>query len=172
MDKLEFKNHSLSVFMPAYNEEANIAKTLEKVSVVLADLKFKNYEIIVIDDGSKDKTAEIVKEFIKKNPSVRIISHNPNKGYGEAIKTGFYNSKYEFIVFSDSDGQFNYSEITKLFAKIDHADIVTGFRIDRQDSLMRLINGWGWTQISNILFGLNLKDVDCAFKLFRKKVIY
>lgn len=171
MDKTEFKNHTLSFFMPAYNEEANIESTLEKVTKVLDNLHFKDYEVLVINDGSKDKTEEMVQAFAKRNPKVKVITHKINGGYGEALKTGYYNSKFEFIAFADSDGQFEYSEIEKLFNKIDGVDIVVGYRVNRQDTVIRIINGWGWTQISNILFGLGISDVDCGFKLFRRKVI-
>jgi len=171
MDKAEFKNHTLSFFMPAYNEEANIGLTLEKITNVLDSLKFKDYEVLIVNDGSTDKTEEIVINFSKKNPKVKVLTHAVNKGYGEALKTGYYSSQFEYIAFADSDGQFDYSEIEKLFSKIDSADLVVGFRINRQDHLMRVINGWGWTQISNILFGLGVKDVDCGFKLFKKEVI-
>src|SRR3989344_5089613 len=157
MDKAEFKNHTLSFFMPAYNEEANIGLTLEKITNVLDSLKFKDYEVLIVNDGSTDKTEEIVINFSKKNPKVKVLTHAVNKGYGEALKTGYYSSQFEYIAFADSDGQFDYSEIEKLFSKIDSADLVVGFRINRQDHLMRVINGWGWTQISNILFGLGVK---------------
>lgn len=171
MDKSEFNKHSLSFFMPAYNEEANIQKTLESVTGVLENLNFKDYEVIVVNDGSRDNTEQIIKEFSKTNPKVKVINHSVNKGYGEALKTGYYNCRFEYIVFADSDGQFDYGEISKLFEKIGNADIVVGYRLKRQDHLMRIINGWGWTQISNILFGLGVKDVDCGFKLFKREVI-
>lgn len=163
--------NTLSVFMPAFNEELNICVTVEEVLKVLRSLGLKNYEVIVINDGSRDNTAEIVKKLEKRDKHVRLINHDVNKGYGEALKTGYYNSKFEYIVFIDSDGQFNFSDISKFIEKIESADIVVGYRINRQDHLMRIINGWGWTQISNILFGLGVKDVDCAFKLFNRKVI-
>lgn len=162
---------SLSVFMPAYNEEKNVGGTIEQVLKVLQSLNLKEYEVIVINDGSEDNTAGVVKEWEKQDNHVRLISHEQNKGYGEAVKTGFYSANYNYIVFIDADGQFDFADITKLTDKIRDADIVVGYRINRQDSLMRIINGWGWTQISNILFGLRLTDVDCAFKLFKRKVI-
>lgn len=162
---------SLSLFMPAYNEEKNIGKTLDDVSSFLKTSGIPVYEILVVNDGSKDKTAEVVTEFSKKDSHVKLINHEKNLGYGEAVKTGFYSAKKDLICFMDSDGQFDISDLTKFLDKISEADVVVGYRVDRQDHLMRIINGWGWTQISNILFGLNLKDVDCGFKLFKKEVI-
>ncbi len=162
---------SLSLFMPAYNEEKNIGQTLDEVSNYFQNSEIKDYEILVINDGSSDKTAEVVLEYSKKDPHIRLINHEQNKGYGEAVKTGFYSSSKDLIFFMDSDGQFDINDIDKFIEKIDEADVVVGFRVNRQDSLMRIINGWGWTQISNLLFGLGVKDVDCGFKLFKKEVI-
>ena len=161
----------MSIFMPAYNEEKNVGKTIDQVLGVLQTLNLKNYEVIVVNDGSKDDTAGVVEEWEKKDNHVRLINLEKNMGYGEAVKTGYYSSKYSYIVFIDSDGQFDFSDIHKLLEKINIADVVVGYRVNRQDSMLRLINGWGWTQLSNILFGLGVKDVDCAFKLVNRKVI-
>lgn len=163
--------NSLSLFMPAYNEEKNIGRTLKEISAFFNTINLKDYEVIVVNDGSSDSTAEIVSEYAKKDHRVRLINHENNKGYGEAVKTGFYAAKKDYIFFMDSDGQFDISDITKFFEKMDEADIVVGFRVNRKDHLMRIINGWGWTQISNILFGIGVKDVDCGFKLFKREVI-
>lgn len=165
------KVRTLSVFMPAFNEEKNVGGTIEQVLSVLKKLDLQAYEVIVVNDGSKDGTAEVVRDWEKRDSHVRLINHEKNKGYGEAVKTGFYAAKYDYIVFIDSDGQFDFSDITKFLEKINSADVVVGFRMNRQDSTMRIINGWGWTQLSNILFGLGVKDVDCAFKLFDRRVI-
>jgi glycosyltransferase involved in cell wall biosynthesis len=162
---------SLSVFMPAFNEEANIEKTVKKTLEVLQGLSLKDYELLVIDDGSKDRTGEIVKNLQKKDKHIKLITHSPNKGYGEALKSGFYNAKFEWIAFTDSDGQLDFSEINKFLEKASGADLVVGYRINRQDPPLRKLNGWGWTLLSNTLLGIGVRDVDCAFKLVRKKVI-
>ena len=167
------KVETLSVFMPAYNEEKNVGKTIEQVLKVLQTLNLRSYEVIVVNDGSKDNTAGVVEEWEKKDKHVKLVNHDQNKGYGEAVKTGIYSAKYDFLVFIDSDGQFDFSDITKFIDRIEseNVDIVVGYRVNRKDSLMRIFNGWGWTQLANILFGLGVKDVDCAFKLFDRKVI-
>lgn len=162
--------NELSVFFPAYNEEKNIEKTVLNARGVLLKIA-KKWEIIVVNDGSRDRTLEIVKKLIKSDKRIRVISHNPNKGYGEALKTGFYNSRYQWIFLTDSDGQFDFAEITKLIAKSNEADLVVGYRIDRKDPLIRKINGWGWTFLANLLLGIGVRDVDCAFKLIKKEVI-
>jgi len=141
------------------------AEVLEKVA--------KKWEIIVIDDGSKDKTGEIVKKLIKKEPRIRLITHTPNRGYGAALKSGFYNSQYEWIAFTDADGQFDFSEITKFFEKQKQtgADLVIGYYLKRAVPFYRIWGSKLWELAVFLLFGLKVKDIDCGFKLIRKKVI-
>jgi glycosyltransferase involved in cell wall biosynthesis len=164
------KQEELSVFFPAYNEAANIGTTVKKALKALPKVA-KKWEVIVIDDGSKDKTGEIVKQLAKKEKRIRLITHSPNKGYGEALKSGYYNARYQLIAMTDADGQFDLKEIDKLLAKIDQAEVVWGFRINRQDSALRKFFGWGWTFLANLLLGIKVKDVDCGFKLVKKQVI-
>src|SRR3989344_4213413 len=101
----------LSVFFPAYNEEANIKSTVQKAKKVLEETTTK-WEIIVINDGSKDKTGEVAEKLAETDKRIRVINHSPNRGYGAALKSGLYGSKYEWIAFTDSDGQFDFAEIT------------------------------------------------------------
>jgi len=166
MDKLD----GLSLFFPAYNEEGNIKNTVEKAIPVLKNVASK-YELLIVDDGSKDKTGEIADKLAEEYSFIRVVHHHPNQGYGAALKSGFYNSKQEWIVFTDSDGQFDFSEVTRLIEKSGEADIVAGYRINRQDPLMRKIFGFGWTLLARLLLGIKVRDVDCAFKLVKKKVI-
>ena len=166
MDKLD----GLSLFFPAYNEEGNIKNTVEKAIPVLKNVASK-YELLIVDDGSKDKTGEIADKLAEEYSFIQVIHHCSNQGYGEALKSGFYNSKYQWIVFIDSDGQFDFSEVTRLIEKSGEADIVAGYRINRQDPLMRKIFGFGWTFLSRLLLDVGVRDVDCAFKLVKKKVI-
>lgn len=162
----------ISVFFPAYNEEANIERTVSAAENILEKIS-ENYEIIVVDDGSKDKTAEIAKKLAKKNKKIKLISHITNKGYGAALISGLYNSKYEFIAFTDSDGQFDFSEITNFIdtQKKTNADLVIGFYIKRKVSFLRKLNTFLWELLVRLLFRLKVKDIDCGFKLIRKKVI-
>lgn len=164
------KLKSLSLFFPAYNEEANLENTVEKAIPVLKEVA-KKYELLIINDGSKDKTGEVAEKLAKRYSFVKVITHSPNQGYGAALRSGFYNSQYEWIVFTDSDGQFDFSELGKFIERSDEADIVAGYRIKRQDPLTRKIFGWGWTILTNLLLGIKVRDVDCAFKLVNKKVI-
>lgn len=164
------KVKELSVFFPAHNEEANIENTIRKAIAVLEKIA-QQWEIIIVNDGSRDKTGVMAQQLAKKEPRIRIITHSFNRGYGEALKSGFYNSRYSWIVYSDADGQFDFAEINKFLEKKDQAQIVAGYRINRQDSQTRRLFGSVWTWLTGFLFGFKVRDVDCGFKLIQKKVI-
>ena len=130
-----------------------------------------DYEIVVVDDGSSDQSAQITQEEAKKNPRIRLIQHPKNMGYGAALRTGFQNVKKDLVFLTDGDNQFRLAEMEKLFSKIDSCDVVTGYRINRQDKAHRRLNGFLWTRLTKTLFKLPIRDVDCAFKLFRRKAL-
>lgn len=161
---------SLSVFFPAFNEEANIVLTVEKAIEVLKNLRIENWEIIIINDGSRDKTGEKAENLAKNNNRIKVINQ-PNGGYGMALRSGYYHAKYPHIVYTDSDGQFDFSEVVKFIDKIDEVDLVIGYRIKRKDPFIRLIFAKGWAVALFLFFGLWLKDVDCGFKMINKKVL-
>src|SRR3989344_5107351 len=162
---------SLSFFYPCYNEEEVIEKSVGDVLKVLPKISDK-YELILIDDGSKDRTGEIADDLARKNKFIKVVHHKPNQGYGGALKSGFYNSKYSWIATCDSDGQFDVSELSKLINKANEGyDVVIGYRIDRKDPFIRKVYGAIWTTISNVLLGISVRDVDCSFKLVKKDVI-
>ncbi len=160
----------LSVFFPLVNEEGNVSETVERAIKVLEKLKLK-YEILLINDGSKDRTGQIIDELASKNPKIRVIHHAQNLGYGEALKSGFYNAKYETIVYTDGDGQFDFSEVTKFLESIKENDLVIGYRIKRQDPFFRILFKKGWSLSLFTMFGLTLKDVDCGFKMTKRAVL-
>lgn len=161
--------NSLSVFFPAYNEAGNIARTVEDADQVLKSLPLKSYEILVINDGSKDNTAEIVEKIAQKNIHIRLLNHPSNRGYGGALKTGFNESKYSWVAFADSDGQFDFKEIKKMLAESDKADLILGYRLNRADPLLRSVTTFGWKTIARLLLGLSTKDYSCGFKLIKKE---
>lgn len=170
--KLKLLNE-LSVFFPCYNEEKNIKNTVDKTIPVLQEITDK-WEIILVNDGSKDNTAKILENIKKEYPkNIKIITHNPNRGYGAAFKSGVYNAKYEWIAFTDADGQFDFSEVTKLIKKQQEtqSDIVIGYYLSRQVSKAAIITSKIWELIVFVLFGLRVRDIDCGFKLISKKVI-
>ena len=169
----EHKIEELSVFFPCYNEEKNIKNTVSKAIKVLKKVA-KEWEIILINDGSKDNTAGVLKQIKKEYPKeISIITHNPNRGYGAALKSGLYNAKYNWIAFTDSDGQFDFGEITKFIDKQQKtkADIVIGYYLSRQVSKATILTSKIWEIIVFILFGLKVTDIDCGFKLINKNVI-
>lgn len=167
---MEKRLSELSIFFPFWNEEKNVRSVVENAIPIAKNIA-KDWEILIIDDGSKDKTPQIGQELSKKHKNVRVISHLPNRGYGAALKEGFANAKYKYIVFTDGDRQFDFSEVTKLIDGLSGADIVIGFRKKRRDSfsrhlLMNLLKIWDF-----IFFRFYFKDIDCGFKLFRKEAI-
>lgn len=161
---------NLSVFFPCFNEEGSIETTVKKAIQVLNKLNL-NYEIIIVNDGSTDKTAEVADNLSKQNSKVKVIHHPTNLGYGEALKSGFYNSKYEVIVYTDGDGQFDFSEVTKFLEKIGTHDLIIGYRIKRKDPFFRILFKQGWKVTLWTMFGLTLKDVDCGFKMIKKEIL-
>ncbi len=169
----KYQIEELSVFFPCYNEEKNIKNTVSKAITVLKKVA-KKWEIILINDGSKDNTGKILDQIKSANPNqIKIITHNPNRGYGAALKSGLYNSQYQWIAFTDSDGQFDFGEITKFIDKQKEtkSDIVIGYYLSRQVSKATILTSKIWEIIVFVLFGLKVTDIDCGFKLLNKKVV-
>jgi glycosyltransferase involved in cell wall biosynthesis len=163
---------SISVFFPTYNEGGNIENTVLSAKKVLEEIS-SEWEIIIVNDGSTDNSLTIANKLSKDDNRIRIISHSKNRGYGASLKSGFYNAKYPWICFSDSDGQFNFAEIKKfiLKQKEEKADLVIGYYLGRKVSSFTIITSKVWEIIVFILFGMKVKDTDCGFKLISKKVI-
>ena len=163
---------SLSIVIPAYNEEANIVAAVEEISDVAQTLNM-DYEIILVNDGSRDRTGEVARaELAPRIPHFRLVEHFPNRGYGGALKAGFAAATKEVIVFTASDKQFKFSEITLLLDKLTpDLALVSGWRVHRQDSFIRRLNGRGWNAVVMILFGRTIHDIDCGFKVFRRDVL-
>ncbi|MBU2632610.1 glycosyltransferase family 2 protein, partial [Patescibacteria group bacterium] len=122
----------LSIFFPFWNEEKNIEQVVKKAIPVAGEIAEK-WEIIMVDDGSSDSTLEIAKKLAKEHENLRAITHKPNRGYGAALREGFTNARYKYIVFNDGDLQFDFSEVKNFLEKIDTADIVIGYRKIRKD---------------------------------------
>jgi glycosyltransferase involved in cell wall biosynthesis len=161
---------SISVVLPAFNEEAVIGATVSAVVDFLQTIT-SDYEVIVVNDGSRDKTKAVVEELSQTNPRVRCVSHERNRGYGAALGTGFAAASRELVFLTDGDKQFDISELVHFLPLIADADLVIGYRDPRRDSPKRLFFGWGWNSLVNVLFGYTARDVDCAFKLFRRSVL-
>ena len=161
---------SITVAMPAYNEAENIEAMVEDV-IQMMDPLADDYEVIVVDDGSRDGTGQVVKSLEQRYPQVRLVQHEVNQGYGAAVFSGLTNASKELVFFTDSDRQFDLQEIRKLLDLIDQADLIVGYRAPRRDPFMRKLNGWGWSALVTLLFGYTARDIDCAFKLMHRTVI-
>ncbi len=159
--------HRLSVVLPAHNEEAAIAGTIQSVVSVLDEWGL-DFEVIVVNDGSKDRTQTIVEEIATDDRRVRLLNHPVNQGYGAALVSGFeaVSGDKTLVFFMDSDGQFDIRDLERFFALIEEYDAVLGYRIHRQDTWVRKLNAWGWKMLVRLVFGLRVRDVDCAFKLY------
>jgi len=155
----------LTLFFPCHNEEANVEKLLQD-ALRIAPLVASRFEIIIVDDGSTDQTAAIAARF----PGVRLVRHDRCKGYGEALKSGFQAAKCPWIFFSDGDRQFDLEEMPRLTSLADQADIVSGYRVERADPGYRLLNSKIYGFATQSLFGLDIPDINCAFKLYRRMV--
>ncbi len=156
--------------MPAYNEELNLPGMIKDVVDVLRT-RTSDFEIVVTNDGSKDRTGEVLRQLAEQYPQLRPIDHPVNQGYGAAVYTAITNASKDLIFFTDSDRQFRLEEIDRLLPHIDAADMVVGFRAPRRDPPLRVLFGKGWSGLVTVLFGYTARDIDCAFKLFRRQVI-
>jgi glycosyltransferase involved in cell wall biosynthesis len=163
---------SLSIFFPTYNEEENITATVERTIEVVENSPYiSDYEIIVVNDGSKDHTLAIAERLAQKYPTVRVVDHGRNRGYGAALKSGIAASKKEYIFFTDADMQFDILELQNLIVHLAEYPVVIGYRSPRQDPAMRLLNAKVWNMLNRFFFGLKVRDIDCAFKLFKRNLV-
>jgi glycosyltransferase involved in cell wall biosynthesis len=164
----------LSYFFPAHNEEANIEALVAEALETLPTLA-DTFEIIAVNDGSKDRTGEIADRLAAEHPGiVRVVHHNPNRGYGGALRSGFETAQYELLAFTDGDRQFKIADIGRLTARMaqaDHPDVVVGYRIKRADPFVRIAYARTYKLVNRIFFGLKVTDVDCACKLFRREAL-
>jgi hypothetical protein len=163
-------NHSLSIVLPAYNEEQVIAGTVSDILGVLSSWHM-DFEVLVVNDGSTDRTGAIVSALADTYPQVRLVTHSTNQGYGAALVSGFTEATKELTFFMDSDGQFDIRDLRQFFSYIDEYDAVIGYRIDRQDSWMRKLNAWGWKLLIDVVLGVHVRDIDCAFKLLHTEFL-
>lgn len=166
------KIDKLSVFLPVYNEEANLRNVVLATKKVLQNV-ISDWELIIVDDGSTDGTPALIKELAESDPQIRVVAHKVNEGYGASIASGLYESKYPWITFTDSDGQFDFAEITNFINRQEetNAELVIGFYKKRQVSTFKIITSKLWELTVFVLFGLKVRDIDCGFKLISKKVI-
>lgn len=161
---------SISVFFPAYNDGGTIASMV--ISALLTVRKLTDdYEVIVVNDGSTDHTAEVLDELAATYEHVRVIHHERNKGYGGALCTGFASATKELIFYTDGDAQYDARELELLYpALVEGVDMVNGYKISRSDPWYRTVIGRIYHWMAKLAFGLKLRDVDCDFRLMRRAI--
>jgi glycosyltransferase involved in cell wall biosynthesis len=160
---------SISVFFPCYNEQDNVEHTVEQAIAILKKLN-ADFEAIIVDDGSSDATGQIADEVSRRDSSVKVVHHPTNLGYGAALQSGFKAATKELVFYTDGDGQFDINEMPPLLPLMKQYDIVSCFRLNRKDNLMRRFNGWAWTKLVCFLFNMKVRDIDCAFKLYKREI--
>ncbi len=161
---------SIAIVLPAYNEEENIARQVESVDSVCRDLQFDDWEILVVDDGSRDGTRAVVEGLKPRYPKLKLLVHEVNQGYAKALRTGFTSTVLPLVFYTDADNQFDVRELKNFLPAIEDYDLVCGFRIYRFDPFTRLVLSWGYNLLVRVIFRIRVRDVDCAFKLFRREI--
>ncbi len=160
----------LSVFFPAYFDENNIDRLVPTAVDVLESLELDDYEILIIEDGSPDNTAQVADELAKRFEKVRVIHHEKNLGYGATLKDGFNSAKFDWVFYTDGDCQFDIRELRKFVPLTQTSDLVIGFREHKQYSWFRKLTSRVYNRLVRALFGLRVIDINCAFKLLPKSL--
>ncbi len=160
----------LSVVVPCFNEEGNIAPVIAQVAEVGRRLA-SELEIIVVDDGSTDATAKVLGGLQALVPELRIVTHQRNRGYGAAVRSGLERARMDYVFLTDGDGQFDMEELPAAIQLLGEHDLVAGYRTHRQDGYWRRLWGQTWTALVNRVFGLGVRDANCAFKLVPQSLL-
>lgn len=162
-------SYSISVFFPAFNDEGSIAALVRDALSVLPELT-DDYEVIVVNDGSTDSTHAVLDELARTLPRVRAVHHEQNRGYGGALRTGFATATKDLIFYTDGDGQYDVRELSRLYPLLtEGVDVVNGYKLGRADDGSRKLIGALYNQVAHLLFDLPVRDVDCDFRLMRRR---
>jgi glycosyltransferase involved in cell wall biosynthesis len=164
-------NARLSIVMPAFNEEANIAEAMRRATAVGERLCLE-HEVVVVDDGSTDATAAVVEAAAREDSRIVLVRHARNRGYGEAVRTAFRAAQMDLVLMTDADNQFDLEQLEAFLPWIERVDVVAGYRQDRQDPMSRRMAAKAWNYLVRALFYVPVRDIDCAFKLFRRSVFH
>lgn len=170
MKSASIKLPSLSIFFPCYNEEQNIATLIVQAQKLAPQLAL-HHEIIVINDGSQDGTATVVRNLAKNDTHIRLVEHERNLGYGMTLRTGFANAVGEWVFFTDGDGQFDLHQLEEFIPSTHLAEAIIGYRTNRAEGSLRALNARLFKVFIDVLFRVHVKDIDCAFKLFKTDLI-
>ncbi|MFH1277962.1 MAG: glycosyltransferase family 2 protein [Candidatus Eisenbacteria bacterium] len=167
--KSKLDKPTISFFFPACNEEDTVEELARRADRVLRDLT-SDYEVIIVNDGSTDRTEEIADRLAEENRRIRVVHHETNQGYGVALRSGFAAATMDLVFYTDGDLQFDVAELSKLIPLIDDADIVSAYKIRRMDGMQRRVVSWVYNTSLRLFFGLKVRDVNCGFKLYRREV--
>jgi len=159
---------AISVFLPSHNEEGNVERVVRSYLAELPRVA-DDFEVIVVDDGSRDRTGEIAERLATEDTHVKVVRHRVNKGYGGAVISGIRAATRPYVLLCDGDGQFDPSDLERLTPFVPEYDVVAGRRMHRADHLIRRINGKAWTVLVRVLLGITISDIDCGFKLFKRE---
>lgn len=163
---------SVSVFFPCYNDEATIARMVEVAVATIARIGVDDAEVIVVNDGSSDGSAAILAELESVEPLLRVVTHDRNRGYGGALLSGFAASTKQWVFYTDGDGQFDPAELELLAQRAsDDVDVVQGYKLRRADGLLRVVIGRVYHRFVKLMFGLQIRDTDCDFRLIRRRAL-
>ncbi|MEZ4219182.1 MAG: glycosyltransferase family 2 protein [Myxococcota bacterium] len=161
---------ALSLVFPVFDEAENLGELVDTALEIATRLAL-DFEIVLVDDGSRDGSDALIDAYCAANPRIRSVRHASNVGYGAALRAGLREARGEHVFFSDADLQFDLAEIEKLLAHAGDFDIVAGYRSPRRDPWPRRALAFGWGALVRALFGLRVRDIDCAFKLFHRRVV-
>jgi len=160
----------ISVFLPSHNEEGNVERVVRSWVAELPRVTNENtFEVIVVDDGSRDRTGEIAERLAAEDSHVKVVRHPVNRGYGGAVISGIRAATQPYVLLCDGDGQFDPSDLERLIPFVPEYDVVAGHRVRRADHLIRRINGKAWTVLMRVMLGITISDIDCGFKLFKRE---
>jgi glycosyltransferase involved in cell wall biosynthesis len=163
--------NSMTFFFPAYNERANIGRTIEETLRVIQELAIPEWEILFVDDGSSDGTARLIEEQSARNSGIRVVRHHANKGYGAAVLTGIAAARGEWFFMTDADLQFRISDVHKLIPFTASHTFVQGYRISRADPIGRVLLGAIYRRIVHFMFQIPVRDPECSFRIVRTSIL-
>jgi glycosyltransferase involved in cell wall biosynthesis len=161
---------SLSIVLPCRNEAPNVERAIRE-AMEAARAVAERFEVVVVDDGSRDGTFDVARTVQQSAAEVRLVRNDRGRGYGGALKRGFREARMEWVFYTDADGQFEMAQIADLVPALERHDLVTGYRAPRRDPALRLLSGRAWTALTNALLGASVRDVNCAFKLLPRSLI-
>ncbi|MSS70117.1 MAG: glycosyltransferase family 2 protein [Candidatus Latescibacteria bacterium] len=162
---------SLSVFFPCYNDAGTIGSMVAQADTVAQEFT-ADYEIIVVDDGSRDSSRELLVSLQERYPKLKLVFHEVNRGYGGALQSGFRTASKDYVFYTDGDGQYNVFELRRLLPIMQEGvDVVNGYKISRSDPLHRIVIGTTYMRLMRLLFNFHVRDVDCDFRLIRREAV-